>query len=328
MINTLGSLSLIWLILWFALTLLFGLIYPVLRVPIMRLQPAHGSALLLLYWAMPVLMAFAASLMLFSPASDHLLVAPHCHGSCVTAAQFSPHAPQTEELPIALAGLLLALLAAVALLGSFIYNLRRGGRMNRQFEALTRRGRGYRVLDAQEPVVFTLGWWNPQVFISQGLIEHCSGAQLDVILAHEQAHRQRRDNLRLLLARVFALVLPSGMRQQLMHDLQILCEQACDFAAAEKYGAIPVAETLVHVGRLVNNAMRPPGAVAFDGGDLSVRVHALLSSDARVSLRFWQLLLMFSALVYVLLLTLDPLHHGAEWLIGWLDAVGLHGHHP
>lgn len=320
MINTLGSLSLIWLILWFLLTLSFSLFYPLFRPLVMRLHPAHGSSLILLYWAAPVMLAVVASLMLFAPVSEDLLISPHCHGSC------SRHSPQTSEISVALLGLALALISAVGLIGSFLYNMWRSARMRWQFEALASARNGYCLLNAPEPVVFTLGWWNSRVFISDGLLKQCTSGQLSVILGHEQAHLDRRDNLRLLLVRVCSLVLPSKMRRQAMHDLQILCEQACDFESAQKHGPIAVAETLVHVGRLVKHSARPQSSLAFDGGDLPIRVQALLSIEGRTCLRSWQFIAIMVAVTYVLLLALDPLHHAAESTLALLDSVGVHIH--
>lgn len=320
MINALGSLSLVWLMLWFLLMLTFSLAYPLIRPFFMHLHPAHGSRLVLLYWAAPVVLAFLASLMLFAPVSDDILIAPHCHGSC------GQHTPQTSELSVALLGLALAAISALGLSGSFLLNVWRGARMRRQFEALASARHGYCLLNAREPVVFTLGWWNPKVFISQGLLEQCNAGQLSVILRHEQAHRDRRDNLCLVLVRVFCRVLPARLRKQAMHDVQILCEQACDFESADVHDPVTVAETLVHVGRLVKHAARPQGSLAFDGGDLSIRVHALLNSEQRSNLKSWQLVMLVAVVAYILLLTLDPLHHLAEWLIAVLDSAGVHFH--
>src|SRR5690606_5986681 len=157
-----------WLILWVLLMLAFGLVYPVLRPLFMRLHPAHGSSFMLLYWAAPVLLAFLARLMLFAPLSADLLIAPHCHGSCVQPS------PQTSELSVALLGLSLAIISAAGLIGSFLYNVWRGARMRWQFETLASAQNGYCLLNAAEPVVFTLGWWSPRVFLSQGLLKQCS----------------------------------------------------------------------------------------------------------------------------------------------------------
>ena len=320
MISTLGSLALIWLGLWCVLTLLLRLAYPLLRPTLMRLHPRHGSTLLLLTWAAPATLSLLASLMLYSPLVKGLLVSPHCHGNCLQ------HAPQTSALSVALLGLALAVIAVGGLLAGFVRNWWNGANMLRQFEALATPKAGYQLLDSSSPLVFTLGWWNPQVFISRGLHQQCSAQQLSVILGHEQAHRERRDNLRLLLLRVFCLVLPARARHRIIHDLQILSEQACDFAAAAKHGALAVAETLVHVGRLVKHSSRPENSVAFDGGDLALRVKALLDADARAVLRSWQMLAIMIVTGFVMLLALDPLHHGAEWAMAMLDNSGLHFH--
>lgn len=320
MIHELGSLSLVWILLWFLLTLLVSLVYPLVRPLISRLHPAHGSALLLLYWSAPALLALAAGLMLYAPLAESLLITPHCHGSCVE------HSPQTSELSVALMGLVLAMLAAAGMSVNLIYNAVRGGRMRRQLEMLGTVQKRFCLLNSAQPVVFTLGWWHPGVFISRGLLEQCSPEQLSVILRHEQAHSRRRDNMRLLALRVFTCLLPARIRKQVVYDLQILCEQACDFAAAEKHGAILVAETLIHISRLVKHAAVPRGSLAFDGGDLEIRVHALLGSEERRSLRSWQLFMSAAVIAAILLVLLDPLHHGAEWLISRLDSLNIHTH--
>jgi hypothetical protein len=279
MINALGSLSLIWLILWVLLTLLMSLVYPLIRPLIMRLHPAHGASTVLLFRAAPLLVAFLASLMLFAPMPEDLLIAPHCHGSCIQ------HAPQTSELSVAVLGLVLAVVVTAILVGNFLHSAWRGWRMRQQFELLSSAQNGYQLLNVAEPIVFTLGWWNPRVFLSNGLLKQCSPEQLSVILDHEQA---------------------------------------CDFESANAHTGITVAETLVHVGRLLKDTSRPQSSLALNGGDLPIRVHALLSMEQRMNLRSWQLIMIVVVLAAVLLLTLDPLHHGAEMLIGWLETIGVY----
>lgn len=320
MISTLGSLALVWLGLWFVLTLALRLVYPMLRPVLMRLHPRNGTTLLLVLWAAPATLSLLAATMLYSPVVKGLLISPHCHGSC------SQHSPQISALSVAWFGLALALIAIGGLLLSFLRNWWNGAKMLRQFEALASTQPGYQLLESPSPVVFTLGWWTPRVFISRGLQQRCSSHQLAVILGHEQAHRERRDNLRVLLLRVCCLVLPAQARQQVIHDLQILCEQACDFYAAQKHGAIAVAETLVHVGRLVKHAARPDSSMAFDGGDLALRVKALLDYEARPMLRSWQMLALGIVTCFAILLVLDPLHHSVEWVMALLDNSGLHLH--
>jgi beta-lactamase regulating signal transducer with metallopeptidase domain len=171
--------------------------------------------------------------------------------------------------------------------------------------------------------VFTLGWWRPEVFVSKGLLGACSATQLAVILDHESAHESRKDNLLLLLGHVFVLLIPPYWRKQVTSDLHVLCEQACDFEAADKHNPILVAETLVHVGRLLRNSVSPVGSMAFDGADLTARVNALLHKQERYKLRTWQLALITAVLCSALTVSLNPLHHSAEHFIALVDAGGL-----
>lgn len=313
MINTIGTLCLIWLVLWLALTWVLRALYPLLRPALFRLHPAQGSQMLLLLWSAPFVLSLITTLLLLMPALDGLLIDPHCHGDC------APHAPSTQAGALAWGGFALAVFAAAGLSWHFAIGLWRGVRMRRQFDALSSRQTGYRLLDASEPAVFTLGWWRPRVYVSKGLLAGCSVEELAVILAHEQAHRRRRDNLRLLLGRVFSLVLLPAWRRPVLHDLHLLCEQSCDFAAAKHYGSLSVAQTLVQVGRVLHRSAAPMQGVSFDGSDLQNRVHALLREDSRHLLSRWQLATLAIAAGLAVLLAVEPLHHGAEWMIGVLE---------
>lgn len=313
MINALGTFSLIWLALWSGLTLVFLLAYQSFRPFLLKLHPDQGSTLLLMFWGAPLLLSFSASMMLFMPSVEGLLVNPHCHGSC------QQHVPLIDTPALAWFGFALAVLVVAGLAGKFTVSVLKGLQMHRHFDALATRQHGYFLLEAEEPVVFTLGWWRPRVYVSRGMQKRCSPKELAVILDHEEAHRRRRDNLRLLLGRIFGITLPRPLCQVLQHDLQLLSEQACDFASAGRHGAFPVAETLVHVGRILHRASQPKQGLGFNGSDLGHRVHALLAFDQRRSLKSWHLRAIAVLMAIALLSAVDPLHHAAEWLIGFLE---------
>lgn len=313
MIDSIGTLCLIWLVLWLVLTLILRILYPLLRPALFRLHPAHGSQGLLLLWSAPLVLSLITTLLLLMPALAGLLIEPHCHGDC------APHIPTTSISMLAWSGFGLAALVVVGLTGHLAKGLWRGVRMRRQFDALSSRRPGYRLLDASEPAVFTLGWWHPRVYVSRGLLAGCSEDELAIILAHEQSHRQRRDNLRLLLGRIFTQVLPHAWRRTVVHDLHLLCEQSCDFAAAQRYGSLSVAQTLVQIGRVLRRSATPLQGVSFDGSDLQHRVHALLGLDSRRLLSGWQITSLAVFACLAVLLAVEPLHHGAEWMIDLLE---------
>ena len=77
MINSVGTFASIWLGLWLALSVLFVLVYPLLRPSLLKLHPRHGSTLLLAYWVLP----FAASLL-----STLIVMFCNANGRCASRA--------------------------------------------------------------------------------------------------------------------------------------------------------------------------------------------------------------------------------------------------
>ena len=62
----------------------------------------------------------------------------------------------------------------------------------------------YPVYEVADRAVFawTVGIWRPVILVSRGLRESLSPEELQVVLAHEQAHASGRDNLLLLVSRI------------------------------------------------------------------------------------------------------------------------------
>lgn len=320
MLEEAGSFSLVWLLLWATLTLVFGSAYFLLRNKLMNLHPAHSSALILTYWASPTLLSLLLSILLFYPQSGLLLISPHCHSNC------GEHAPVLQAGVLGLAGLSIIAAILLALMTRFLMMLLTGKRIRRQLDQLAERRPGYSELMSSDRAVFTLGWWRPRIYISSGLLANCSDRQLAVIIDHEIAHRHRKDNLRLLLGNVFSLALPPVWRRIMQHDLHLTSELACDFASATRHGRIQVAETLVHVGRLLKPKMNSGLVTGINGADLKLRVQTLLTHAGRAPLSRWQLLGLAMIIAASVLIVLNPLHHGLEWLVTVIQSQSQHHH--
>ncbi len=63
---------------------------------------------------------------------------------------------------------------------------------------------GLRLLDSTQPLAFTVGFWNPQVVLSKGMVSALSPAELSAVLSHELGHVRSRDPLRLAVVRFLA----------------------------------------------------------------------------------------------------------------------------
>ena len=322
MINTLGSFSAISIVLWLLLSFLFTLFYPLIRGVFFALHPRFGSALLLAYWLGPFILSIISTSFLFVPNLEGVLVDAHCHEACTN------HVPLIHSLGLASFGLAVGGLIFVYLAWRCVHTLRQSQQLKTQFRALANYHGAYHLLGSSTPLVFTLGWWKPRIYLSEGLSNACTDNDLSIILLHEQAHQERRDNLRLLLARLSGAIFNSFLAIRVMSDLQLLTEQACDFRAAERFGHVAVAQTLLKVRRLMSfpNTDRDELRTAFAERDVEMRIKALLKAQHRIALRPWQVTALASALLISLTLMISPLHHGSEWVITMLSSPNVHIH--
>ena len=174
---------------------------------------------------------------------------------------------------------------------------------------------GVWVLPSSRPEAFVLGLWRPRLFVSQGLLA-LPDDTVKAVLEHERAHLARRDPLRHLVALLACTFHLPGIARRLQQRAQQTQELVADAMAARALGdPICVAEALLSCARSRQRHDAPH--LAFGGGDLEERVHALLSGrrtldqplPALVCATAVALALGCLALRYV-----GALHHGVELL--------------
>ena len=307
-----GSFASIWLLLWLVSASLLLIVYPIIGRRLQRWHPAIASRLLLLLLAVPFFLSLTTTVLLFLPVAESKLVSAHCHESCQT------HLPLLDSVWLGGAGLFIVIMVVCVILRRLFYNVQTAKKLMSQLLNLSANtGRWYQLPDSQ-PVVFTLGWWRNRIFVTEGLLRQCSTEDIDIILRHELAHGQRRDNLRLLLARMFLLILPARIAGKLYDDLHFFTESACDFAAAEAHGELEVAETLIRVQKLVPGEIHyfDQGLVsAFTGAEVEHRVRNLVGGHDQFSnLQYGQSICLLG-LALLSFILVDPMHHGIEWLL-------------
>jgi Zn-dependent protease with chaperone function len=299
-----------------------ALAWRLFRGPIERAHPVWRARIAFVLAVAPALLpALVLTLVLAPGFAGALGFAPdHClaHGGHVHLCFAHPHAALT--LPLA------AWLALCA--GAFgVTALRRARRLagwRRQLAsfrsaASERLAPGVRLIPSARPFSVTVGLLRPEIWISTALRAQLDQEALEAVLAHERAHRRRRDALRRVLAHALSRPHWPGVRRALLAQLSLASEQACDEAAARSTGdRLQVAETLLAVERLLSNApaFEHPAWASFGGGELAARVHRLVEAQGAepeaVSLWLW-----FAAAVVVCALA-QPLHHATEHALGWL----------
>jgi Peptidase family M48 len=152
-----------------------------------------------------------------------------------------------------------------------------------------------RRLDTAAPFIAQVGFWNPQLLVSQGLLDSLDQEHLEAVLSHEQAHHYYRDTFWFFWLgwlRRATYWLPNT--QSLWEELLALRELRADSWAAQQVDVFALAESLV----LVVNPGSPPmqsellcaGIAAQSPSRLEERIEALLAgpdSSTSFSLGFF-----------------------------------------
>jgi Zn-dependent protease with chaperone function len=138
-----------------------------------------------------------------------------------------------------------------------------------------------RLIDASEPHAFCAGYMRPAVYVSCGAINQLTEDELRAVVGHEAHHAERRDPLRLLLARALAdglFFIPVLRRSS--ERYAALGELAADEAAVKRLeGRGPLASALLKFSA-------PAGQPAPVVGIAPERVDHLLGDPAA---RLWRL---------------------------------------
>lgn len=264
-----------------------------------RIVPAVGSALVVLTVILPAFLVYEP---------------PHAH-----------------DKP----GVLVVMLSVLALL-MFADGCRRGLRAWRTTRALMRRSRPLltqsmaggaqvSVINVKEPLVAVVGGWRQRIVAARCVASACDSEEFGQVLAHEAAHMDARDNLKLLvlLAMPDALAwLPAG------GALTARWRAATDLEADERASGgdprkrVALASALIKVARLTLASGRLHRAPRLSSpfGGLEARVRRLLASSPGAAPAFPGLRLMTGALLTPLLAV--PLYGLVHRLIEILVAFG------
>ena len=107
-----------------------------------------------------------------------------------------------------------------------------------------------RLLPIELPFIAQVGFWNPEIIVSQGILEALTTEQFDAVLAHEQAHAAYHDTFWFFsfgCLRRLTLWLPNS--ENLWQELLLLRELRADRIAAQTTDPLALAEALLTLVR-------------------------------------------------------------------------------
>lgn len=299
-------------------------VYPLVSPMLINLAPAQRSNILLAWLLTPACVGLLFTLLTFTPCLLSIFgIAPdHCsvHDGHLHLCLIHPPLPADGML----SSMLIMLLGAVILFFAGIYSLSlvRACRLHRKLmmASIQCNERDIRIVEWDGPLAISAGVYRMRVFISEQLIRTLTSQQLDVVLAHERKHAQRKDALRTLLGHAFSFAHIPWLRKRLLADMDLACEQACDEAAANKTrDRLHVADTIVSIERMFIRQRPTFMALSISGSNITQRVESLLHKPA-AELSFWQSYLTFVGLVLLIaaFASTEELHHHTESILGFL----------
>lgn len=118
----------------------------------------------------------------------------------------------------------------------------------RECPTITVTGQSARLLPTSALFAGQIGFWSPELVVSQGLLKHLSPQQLESVLAHEQGHYSYRDTFCFFWLgwiRSCSACLPKT--ELLWQELLMLRELRADSYAAARVDPIVLAESLLLV---------------------------------------------------------------------------------
>jgi Zn-dependent protease with chaperone function len=143
-------------------------------------------------------------------------------------------------------------------------------------------GKQVRLLDTEALFAGQIGFWHPELVVSEGLLQKLSPSHLESVLAHEQGHFYYRDTFWFFWlgwVRSCTAWLPNT--DALWHELLVLRELRADSYAASQVDPLLLAESLLLVvsnGSVFSQSEICCAALGADVGDrLEQRIDALLA---------------------------------------------------
>jgi len=135
-------------------------------------------------------------------------------------------------------------------------------------------------VDESFPLVAIAGWLRPRLYVSRVVLEHCTAAELEAIVAHEAGHLRHGDPWRLLLVHASPDLLglvPSGAGIA-SRWAEAAEEAADDHASVSPARSLDLASALIRVARLAGSTTRGdlPLTALYRGGGVAPRVTRIL----------------------------------------------------
>lgn len=175
-------------------------------------------------------------------------------------------------------------------------------------------GKIVKLLDTPFPYSAQVGFWNPELVISQGLLDTLDNAHLSAVIAHEEAHTKYRDTFWFFILGWLGYISPwLPNTDELWQDLLLLREIRADLQASQQVDPLLIAESLVIVAQkahkfsenMTKGIMEATFHDKVISSRLNERIDALLGDSENQIITSWKLSYIVLTLVPLILI---PFH--------------------
>ncbi|MDN3407189.1 M56 family metallopeptidase [Pseudoalteromonas sp. APC 3356] len=171
------------------------------------------------------------------------------------------------------------------------------------------------VIEHLVPEAFTVGFFNPKVYITSGL-QALDEKTVHIVIQHELAHLKARDPLFKTLFSLFSWCFPSPTRAALQQSYTALTEQIADVGATQYFDGLDVAQALINVARFQRQQRITNDNIFtshFSNEQITQRIQTLLTPIPTTPKPLLIVTLFsFMAIALFTLSTVDSVHHLIE----------------
>ena len=307
----------------FLVAIIAQLAYLGLHRYLSKLAPERRARQLVLLACSPVVVSVLLVILLFIPSFMTLLglTADHClaHGNHHEHFCFI-HPPAFIQNPWTITFSFIVLVTTIWRIVQALGKISIGQHLLAQLRRNCHKqgNEDYRVINTDQIIACSMGFIRPEIFISHSLKKKLSKEEIRAVIAHEQAHTVRKDFLKLFLAKIFSAFFIPKISKQLLSDINLASEQACDLIASKEVNSSTlVARTIVKVQKLMpedNRALIP--AMHFSKNHIVQRVMLLMDHDQQRMLHqgFFPKYLLMATVSIFLLINYKAIHHYVETL--------------
>lgn len=204
---------------------------------------------------------------------------------------------------------LLFLVGAGGVVTRLFWQGRRSLQQVRSYPTITLQGQFGHLLNHPLPYIAQVGFWEPQLVLSQGLLNCLTAEQVAAVLVHEQAHLHYRDTFWFFwLGWIRRLTAWLPNTAELWDELLLLREMRADHWAVQQVDSLLLAEALLIVVQtpLIHSELAAAFGDSPTPDRLTERMDALLDSSQIIVGHPWWLWL--SCLLSLLPLAVIPFH--------------------